>query len=183
MRTEAISVIALLATAALAGAVGPHTLKASLQSPSSRKAAPAFMLSDAGAKSVQISDYHGKVVVLNFWATECGGCRLEIPWFVDLDRVNKNANAVVVGVSMDVSYESLKNASEAWSKVKPFVQTHGIVYPILMGDDAVSKAYEITALPATYLIDAKGRVAATYVGLINEENVEANVTALLSEGP
>lgn len=174
--------IAILSAAILAEAAEVHTVKAALQTPNSRKAAPVFTLSDANGKSVRLADYRGKVVVLNFWATECGGCRLEIPWFVDLAGVNKDQNTVVVGVSMDVSYESLKDASEAWSKVKPFIRTHGIAYPILMGDEAVSKAYEITALPATYIVDAKGRVAAKYLGLIDEGDVESNVKTLLREG-
>ena len=105
---------------------------------------------------------------------------MEIPWFVDLDQTFRNTSAVVVGISLDVSYESLKNAGEGWSKVNPFVQTHGMKYPILMADDQLSKSYNLDALPATYLIDAKGRIAATYVGLINEDDVKANVKTLLT---
>ncbi len=82
---------------------------------------------------------------------------------------------------MDILYEDLKNAKEGWSKVKPFVQAHQIKYPILMGDDDVTKVYDIQALPVTYLVDARGRIAARYVGLVNKDDVEANIEALLRE--
>lgn len=120
-------------------------------------------------------------MLLDFWATECGGCKVEIPWFMEMAAAWKGQPVAVVGVSMDVLYENLKDASEGWGKVKPFVREHGVNYPILMGDDAVTKSYDIQALPATYLIDRKGRIAATYVGVVNREDVEANIKALLGE--
>ena len=182
MRTPNAKVTAALLGLLMGSVSGcAATIRAPLEAPVARKAAPAFSLLDASGKSVRISDYRGKVVILNFWATECGGCRLEIPWFVDLDQTYRNTSAVVVGISLDVSYESLKNAQEGWSKVRPFAQTHAMKYPILMADDALLKNYSLNALPATYLIDAKGRIAATYVGLINEDDVKANVKTLLTE--
>lgn len=93
----------------------------------------------------------------------------------------KTKNVAVIGISMDISYEDLKSAAEAWTKVKPFVTAHQITYPILMGDDRVVKQYHIEALPATYLIDSRGRVAATYVGLIDKQNVQAVINMLLAE--
>jgi len=87
----------------------------------------------------------------------------------------------VIGISMDISYESLKNAAEAWARVNPFIKAHQISYPILMGDEHVSKGYSVQALPATYLIDRQGRIAATYLGLIDQENLKENINALLAE--
>jgi len=171
----------LVAGAFFALAANPATISASLQPPGERKAAPVFKLLDGSGKQVQLADYRGKVVLLNFWATDCGGCRIEIPWFVELDQAFRTKNVAVVGISLDLSYESLKNANEGWSRVKPFVQAQGIRYSILMGDEASGKLYQEDALPATYLIDAKGRIAAKYVGLINKENVSANINALLGE--
>jgi peroxiredoxin len=157
------------------------TITAALKTPHSRTAAPAFSLSDVSGKTRAITEYRGQVVLLNFWATECGGCRLEIPWIVDLQHAFQNKKVAFVGVSLDVSYENLKNATEAWAKVKPFLKTHQITYPILMGDDEVTKNYGIQALPVTLLIDTQGRIAATYTGLLNERNAETNINALLSE--
>jgi peroxiredoxin len=157
------------------------TVRASLKTPSSRTAAQPFQLADASGRTVQLADSHGKVVLLNFWATDCGGCRLEIPWLVDIDNAFKNKSVAVIGISMDIWYEDLKNATEAWNRVKPFVEAQHIEYPILMGDTTVTKSYAIEALPVTYLIDLHGRIAATYVGLIDKQNVEANINALLAE--
>lgn len=82
---------------------------------------------------------------------------------------------------MDVSYESLENAEEGWAKVRPFVSSHKMNYPILMGNESVFGAYGLNALPATFLIDKSGRIAATYVGVVNKDDVEANLKRLLTE--
>jgi peroxiredoxin len=83
---------------------------------------------------------------------------------------------------MDISYESLRDANEAWGRVRPFIAKHGVNYPIAMGDDAISKAYALNAFPATYLIDKSGKIAVAYVGVvINKDNVTTNIKSLLSE--
>jgi len=86
-------------------------------------------------------------MLIDFWATECGGCRLEIPWFIDLDHAYKSQGLQTLGLSMDIPYEDLKSPAEAWARVNPFVKEHHVSYPILLADDAVTKAYSITALP------------------------------------
>jgi peroxiredoxin len=157
------------------------TVQAVLKSPNARTGAPPFRLADASGRAEQLTDYRGKVVLLNFWATDCGGCRLEIPWLVDIERAFQTKNVAVVGISMDISYEDLKNASEAWAKVTPFVTSHQITYPILMAEKEPLKGYDTQALPVSYLIDTHGRIAARYVGLIDRENVTANINTLLTE--
>ena len=82
---------------------------------------------------------------------------------------------------MDILYEDLKGPAEAWSLVNPFVKTNHVDYPILMGDDGITKRYSVNALPITYLIDRHGRVAATYAGLVDKTNIQANIEALLAE--
>ncbi len=157
-------------------------VRAVLQPPSSRKPAPSFRLPDAAARVVSLSGFKGKVVLLDFWATECGGCRIEIPWYMEFDRKYRTKGLGVVGVSMDVWFEQLKSADEGWMKVRPFVRKNRMGYSILMGDESVGKAYDIMALPITALIDKKGRVAATYAnGLADKNDVEANIRALLKE--
>jgi peroxiredoxin len=147
-----------------------------------RKSAPAFQLVAEDGRKMQISDYRGKVVLLNFWATDCGGCVLEIPSIIELEKTYKGKGFTAVGVSMDISYENLKDANEAWGRVRPFMAKHGVNYPIAMGDDAISRAYSLNAFPATYLIDKSGKIAASYVGvLINKDTVATNVNSLLSE--
>jgi hypothetical protein len=77
---------------------------------------------------------------------------------------------------MDISYEGLKDANEAWGRVRPFMAKKGINYTIVMGDDAISKAYALNAYPATYLIDKSGKIAVAYVGVvIDKDNVDTNI--------
>lgn len=147
-----------------------------------RKLAPAFEVPTQDGKKIHVSDYRGKVVLLNFWATDCGGCVLEIPAFIELEKSYKDKGFAALGVSMDISYEGLKDADEAWGRVRPFIAKKGINYTIAMGDDEISKGYKLNAFPATYLIDKSGRIAAAYVGVvINKDNVETNIKRLLSE--
>ncbi len=171
----------LLVGAAIAGVAAQHDVRATMQPAKDRKAAPAFRLMDGTGKAVRLADFHGKVVLLDFWATECGGCKQEIPYFMEFDHAYKDKGLAVVGVSMDIMYEDLKNAEEGWNKVKPFVQAQKINYVILMGGDQVIKDFSIDALPATYLIDGNGKIAATYVGVVNKNDVEANIKTLLAE--
>ena len=125
------------------------TVKATLKSPNARTEASAFRLADASGTIRQLADYRGKVVLLNFWATDCGGCRIEIPWLVDIEQAFRTKSVAVIGISMDISYEDLKNATEAWAKVKPFVASHQIAYPILMAEAATLKGYDLQALPVS----------------------------------
>src|SRR5579859_3679476 len=160
---------------------GQQDVHAALIPPANRKAAPAFQLVTADGTKTQLSDYRGKVVLLNFWATDCGGCVLEIPAIIDLQAGYRDKGFTVVGVSMDIPYESLKDADEAWGKVKPFVAKKKINYPILMGRESLFKDFGLTQLPDTLLIDKAGKIAAVYVGIIGKANLEENITMLLSE--
>ena len=161
---------------------GQQDVHAALTPAANRKPAPAFQLVTQDGTKMQISDYRGKVVLLNFWATDCGGCVLEIPSFIELEKAYKDKGFTAVGVSMDISYESLRDANEAWGRVRPFIAKHGVNYPIAMGDNAISKAYALNAFPATYLIDKSGKIAVAYVGVvINKDNVTTNIKSLLSE--
>jgi peroxiredoxin len=156
-------------------------VRAAITPEAARKPAPEFRLEDRSGKKVTLAKFHGRVVLLNFWATECGGCKEELPYFIEFDRTMPSKQFEVVGVSMDIPYEDLKSAKEAWALVNPFVQKTKIEYPILMADDAVMKAYDLTSLPATYLIDKKGRLAAAYVGKVNKSDIEANLQKLIKE--
>ena len=165
----------------LAAPTEPPRVRAVVAPVANREAAPAFQLADASNKLRPLSAYRGKIVLLDFWATECGGCKVEIPWFMDLARQYKSSGLEVVGVSEDIPYEGLKDAADAWSRVRPFMEKQKINYTIVMGDDAVTKAYRITALPVTYLIDRQGRIAAEYIGLVDKDDIERNIKVLLKE--
>jgi peroxiredoxin len=166
---------------AIVGAIGQQAIRARVQSEKDRSAAPSFRLVNAARKLVKLSDFRGKPVVLNLWATDCGGCRAELPAFVQMDQRYKGKGLVVVGVSLDIMYSDLKNSTEGWARVNPFVKTKGIEYPILLDDGSVEKVFKVTALPATYLIDRAGRIAATYTGVVDPSDLEANIKIILSE--
>ena len=154
-------------------------VRAPLIKPSARTEAPAFELTDDSGLRVKLSHYRGKVILLNFWATDCGGCVLEIPSLVDVQRDLGKNDFTVVGVDMDMPYGGVKSASEAWKRVWPFMASHGMNYPVLMGSSTTENLYKINAYPASFVIDKAGRIAAKYVGIVDSADVEANVRTLL----
>lgn len=163
----------LTLTAIAIAADQPAAVRAVLHPAKERKPAADFALTDASGKTVTLKDYRGKVVLLDFWATWCTGCKKEIPWFAEFEKTYGAKGLAVVGVSLD---------EEGWKVLKPFLaQTH-VPYQILLGDDAMAKRYGIENMPDTFLIDRDGKVAAAYLGgLVDRDNVEANIQALLSK--
>ena len=153
-------------------AVGPQSV---------RKPAPEFVLLNSAGQRIPLASFKGKPLLLDLWATKCGGCVKEIPTFIEIHHAYGHEGLAVVGISMDILYEGLKGPAEAWALVKPFVESRKVDYPILMGDDGITKRYSVNALPITYLIDRRGRIAATYAGLVDRANIEANIKVLLAE--
>jgi len=136
-----------------------------------RREAPEFALKDADGKVVHLSDYKGKVVLLDFWATWCGPCKIEIPWFMELQRANKDKGLEVLGVAMD---------DEGWETVKPFLSDLKVNYRVVMGNDQTAQIYGgVDALPTTFLIDRSGRIAAVHVGLASKKEFVDGVEQLL----
>src|SRR3954469_2483409 len=101
---------------------GQQPVRSELVGQSERTPAPSFRLTDSGGKTVQLADFRGTAVVLNFWATECGGCKVELPTFATLDRTYKSQGLTVLGVSLDIMYSELKDAAAGWSQVERFLR-------------------------------------------------------------
>jgi peroxiredoxin len=140
-----------------------------------RKPAPEFTLKDADGKTVHLSDYKGKVVLLDFFATWCGPCKIEIPWFMEMERKNKDRGFSVLGVAMD---------DEGWEIVKPFLADLGVNYRVVIGNDATAGMYGgVDALPTTFLIDKDGKIAAVHVGLASKKDFEDGIEQLLQTAP
>ena len=135
--------------------------------------APAFTLQDLNGNNVSLSDFQGKVVILDFWATWCPPCVKEIPHFIELYEQYKDKGFVMVGISLDQAGISV---------VKSFAQKYQINYPILMTDGRVDKAYGgIQSIPTTFVIDSAGSISKKYVGYIDKAVFEADIKALLAD--
>jgi peroxiredoxin len=167
------ALVALLILAGSAAVADQATIRAALEPIQARKPAPEFSLQDASGKTATLADYHGKVLLLDFWATWCGGCKEEIPWFAGFYKAYAPQGFQVVGASLD---------DDGWKALKPFLAEHPIPYRIVLGDEAFAKRYGIENMPDTFLIDRHGRVAATYrAGIVDRNDIEANIKALLAE--
>jgi len=146
--------------------------EASKAAEAARKPAPNFTLRDENGAAVSLADYKGKVVLLNFWATWCGPCQIEIPWFEQFEQQYKSQGFAVLGVSMD---------DDGWQAVKPFVVTHKVNYRILLGNDSIGQLYGgLDALPTSFIIDREGRLAYTHVGLAGKNEYLSEIQSLLA---
>ena len=134
--------------------------------------APDFALKDMNGARIRLSDYKGRVVLVNFWATWCAPCKVEIPWFAEFERTFKDKGFAVIGISMD---------DDGWKSVKPYLESHSINYRIAAGDGDVAQKYGgVEALPETFLIDREGRIAARHVGIVSRGDYEKEIAALLA---
>jgi peroxiredoxin len=149
-----------------------HSVQTGVKPSTERKAAPDFSLSDASGKAVKLSDFKGKVVLLNFWATWCGGCKVEIPEFIEFQNKYEDSGLQVIGVSTD---------KDGWKVVKPFVAEKKINYTVLLGDDEICKLYSVEGMPVTLLIDREGRIAASHEGVVEKGAGESEIKMLLQE--
>ena len=171
LKTLALSIVATGAILYSCSDLQPVQTKQAKQESSDSKTAPDFALKDASGATVKLSDYRGKVVLLNFWATWCAPCKMEIPWFIQFEQQYKNKGFAVLGVSMD---------DDGWSAVKPYIAEKKVNYRIVLGTDSVASSYGgIDALPTTFVIDRQGRVQATHVGLINRDEYQKEIEGLL----
>lgn len=136
-----------------------------------RNPAPDFTLKDVDGKTVKLSDYKGKVVLLNFWATWCGPCKIEIPWFIEFQQRYKDRGFTVIGVSVD---------EDGWEAVKPYLATKQVNYPVVVSDEAVNTMYGgIEGLPTTFVLDKDGKIANTHIGLVSKKEYESDIEQLL----
>lgn len=138
--------------------------------------APAWKLNGLDGKAVQSTDFKGKVVVFNFWATWCPPCVREIPDFVEVQKEFKDKGVVFIGVSVDRPAAEKKTTA----KVKAFVDKMKINYPIVWGDKKVDKDYGgITGIPQTYVIDKSGVIRASHLGMISKKDLLKSLKPLL----
>jgi cytochrome c biogenesis protein CcmG/thiol:disulfide interchange protein DsbE len=133
--------------------------------------APDFTLQDASGRTITLSELKGQVVLLNFWATWCGPCKIEMPWFIDFQRKYKDRGFSVVAVSLD---------EEGWDVVRPYSQEMQFNFPVVVGNEEVaSKFGDVSALPTTVVINKEGMIVSTHTGLIGRSDYEKEIESLL----
>jgi thiol-disulfide isomerase/thioredoxin len=161
---------------------GADTAEAQLQ-PLKGKPAPNFTLVDLQGKKVSLADYKGKAVLLNFWATWCGPCKLEIPWLEKLRDQYKSQGFEVLGIESD-NYDTDPKAYASYkSGVEKSAAALGVNYPILLGGDSISEPYGgLDGLPNSFYVDRKGIVTAQIVGLADRDEIEANIKKAIASG-
>jgi peroxiredoxin len=137
--------------------------------------APDFELVSLDGQKVKLSDFRGKAVVLNFWATWCAPCKVEMPWFVDLQKQYGRDGLTILGVAMDDSEPQ---------KIARFASEMGVNYPVLLGTNNVSEEYgDVEYLPTTFYINRQGKIVGKVAGLIGKAEIEGDAKkALDSDG-
>lgn len=135
--------------------------------------APDFALQSLDGKTIHLSDFRGKAVLLNFWATWCEPCKVEMPWFIQLQNQYASEGLQIVGVAMDDSSEK---------DIAAFAHNMGVNYPILLGKEGVGNAYGgVQFLPATFYIDRNGKVVDKIFGLRGRSEIEDLVKKIVNE--
>jgi peroxiredoxin len=133
--------------------------------------APNWQLKNLDGKPVQLSDFKGKVVVLDFWATWCPPCREEIPDLVALQNQYRDKGVVVVGVSLDQG---------GAGPVAAFAKAQGMNYPIVLGDENVTGQYgDIQGIPTTFIIGRDGKVSAMHMGATDKATFDGDIKKVL----
>jgi thiol-disulfide isomerase/thioredoxin len=140
------------------------------------KPAPAFTLTDLEGKKVSLADFKGHPVVVNFWATWCGPCKLEMPWFEEMNAKYKDKGLVILGLSQDDGTPK-DDIEKAAKKI-------GVTYRILLPDEKVPKAYGgVDYLPETFYVSAKGDVVRVNSGAPpSKDEIEANIQKTIEAG-
>jgi len=134
-------------------------------------AAPEFTVTDIDGKKLALSDYKGKVVLLDFWATWCTPCRAEIPHFVEMQQKYGPQGFQVVGISMD----------DDAKPVKEFYRQYNMSYPVAVGDDKLAQTFGgVLGLPVNFIIDREGRIHAKFLGATDVSVIDKAVSDLLA---
>ena len=153
---------------------GFHAARRSDRVPGITKATPApdFTLESLDGKNMRLSDLRGKAVLLNFWATWCAPCKIEMPWFVELQNQYGSQGLQIVGVAMDDSSKE---------DIAKFAKDMGVNYPVLLGKEAVGEAYGgVPALPETFFIGRDGKIVDKIIGLKGKADIEDAIKEALN---
>ena len=154
-------------------------------SPLNGKPAPSFALENLSGSKVSLASYKGKAVMINFWATWCGPCKVETPWIIELRNKYAAQGFEVLGV--DAEGDDLQVSDKAgWAKAEAnagkFATEMKVPYPVLLDGDSISRDYGgLDDLPASFFVDRSGKVVAASVGLTSESDIERNIRKALGD--
>ena len=169
MKRHAGLVIVLVASSFALVAKAP----ADLTPVDSRKPLPQVALADSKGAPVDLSAYKGRVVLLDFWATWCEGCKEEIPWFMEFQSKYDKSGLTVVGASLD---------DDGWKSVKPYLRDHKINYRVVIGTFESAKQFGADkGMPIGVLIDRDGKIAEVHPGMVDKNAFEREIQTLLRE--
>jgi cytochrome c biogenesis protein CcmG/thiol:disulfide interchange protein DsbE len=152
-------------------------------SPLKGKPAPEFALEDLSGKKVSLASYKGRAVLINFWATWCGPCKIETPWLIELRNQYAARGFEVLGVSTDdIDRGDPQKLSDEKKEIAQFVEQMHIPYPVLIDGDSLSKPYGgLDAMPTSFFVDRNGTVVAAQMGLTSKDDIEANIKKALGD--
>jgi cytochrome c biogenesis protein CcmG/thiol:disulfide interchange protein DsbE len=147
------------------------------------KQAPNFTLEDTTGKKVSLADYKGKAVLVNFWATWCGPCKVEIPWFEKLHDQYAPQGFEILGVSADdLDFDDKAKLSTEKAEVARFAKGMQMNYPVLLNGLSIKGYGELDSFPTSFYVDRSGKVIDVVTGLISRDEVEANIKKALASG-
>jgi thiol-disulfide isomerase/thioredoxin len=147
-----------------AASVAKAAFQGASDAPAKGSLAPDFTLKTLDGKDVQLSSMRGKAVLLNFWATWCEPCKIEMPWLVDLQKKYRGQGLEIVGVAMDDSGEKT---------IADFAKKMQVNYTVLQGSEKVAQMYGgLDGLPTSFFLGRDGKVVDTALGLVSESTIE-----------
>jgi len=149
------------------------------------KPAPDFALQDLSGKKVSLASYKGKAVMINFWATWCGPCKLETPWLVELRNEYASKGFEILGISAEAD-DLADNDKAGWAKDKAaitaFAREEHMQYPVLINGDSISTTYGgLEAMPTSFFVDRAGKVVAVQLGITSKDDIAAKIQKALAE--
>jgi cytochrome c biogenesis protein CcmG/thiol:disulfide interchange protein DsbE len=145
------------------------------------KPAPAFTLEDLSGRKVSLASYKGNALLINFWATWCGPCKIETPWLIELRNRYAAQGFEVLGISMDdLDRGNPRALSEEKQEIARFVRQTQISYPVLIDGDSISRPYGgLDELPTSFFVNRNGTVVAAQLGVTSKGEIEGNIRKAL----